>query len=217
MKLVKQMVKFLSLVLILQLLLNCSKDESGTQRPGSKNTVTTSSSGPCGSGQYDDWRTSSYVLPYPVGTTYSVNLSHCGGSYHSVDQPDQFAIDFDMKVGTLITSSRAGDVVFVEESGLDNELKNNLVIIRHSDGSYLQYMHLKYQGALVTVGQAIAQGDEIGLSGNTGLAGYPHLHFVATKKGSFRYPYESFPTTFQNTEANDYSLLAGIRYTAMPY
>ena len=207
----------MGLLFLIGTIQNCSKDERSTVRPGSKNTVAASTSGPCGTGQYDDWQTSAYVLPYPVGSAYMVNLSHCSGSYHSAGQPDQFAIDFDMSIGTLVTASRAGDVVYVEESGLDGAMKNNLVIIRHADGSFAQYMHFKHQGALVTVGQFVEQGAEIGLSGNTGLAGYPHLHFVATKKGSFDYPYESFPTTFKNTVANEFSLISGNLYTAMPY
>jgi len=205
------------MVLVISLGSSCEKEERDTRRPGSKNTVDTSSSGPCGSAQYEDWQVSRYVLPYPVGKTFTVNLSHCSGSYHSENLPDQFAIDFAMKIGTLVTASRAGQVVLVKESGLDGQLDNNLVVIRHSDGSYAQYMHFKHEGALVTVGQFINQGDELGLSGNTGLAGYPHLHFVATRKGSFEFPYISFPTTFKNTVANERSLLPDTPYTALPY
>ena len=146
-----------------------------------------------------------------------MNLGHCGGSYHSAGQPDQYAIDFNMTIGTTITASREGQVVYVEESGQDGGFPYNLVIISHSDGTFAQYMHLTKDGAAVAIGQRVAQGDVIGYSGNTGLAGYPHLHFVATKKGSFRYPYESFPTTFKNTLPNERSLLSGVQYPAYAY
>lgn len=211
-------VQILALFALLLLLSQCTTDEPrDTKRPGSKNTVDTSSSGSCGDAQYDNWETSRYVLPYPVGTQYSVNLSHCGGSYHSEGQPDQYAIDFVMPIGTEVTASRDGQVVFVEESGENGSFPNNVVIVQHSDGSYTQYMHLTKDGAEVTVGEFVSQGDPIGLSGNTGLAGYPHLHFVATKKGSFKYPYDSFPTTFKNTLANERSLLPQTVYPAQPY
>jgi len=171
----------------------------------------------CDGAYYDDWETSEYVLPYPVGETYSVSLSHCSGSYHSAGRPDQFAIDFNMNIGTAITASRAGRVVHVEESGYDGEFPNNLVVIQHADGTYMQYMHLTKNGAEVRIGENISKGQRIGLSGSTGLAGFPHLHLVATKGSSWQYPYTSFPTTFSNTSENTLSLEQGESYTALNY
>ena len=171
----------------------------------------------CNNAFYEDWETSAYVLPYPVGESYTVNLSHCGGSYHSGGLPDQYAIDFGMNVGTIITASRSGRVVFVEESGFDGSFPNNLVVVQHDDGTFAQYMHLTYEGARVNVGKNIDQGDVIGRSGHTGLAGYPHLHFVVTKPGSWKFPYVSFPTTFSNTDSNPRSLEEGKMYRAQSY
>lgn len=171
----------------------------------------------CSDTNYEAWEISEYVLPYPIGESYNVNLSHCGGSYHSAGQPDQFAIDFNMSIGSTITASRAGRVVHVEESGFDGGFPNNLVIVQHTDGTFAQYMHLTHEGANVEVGNTVKKGDVIGLSGNTGLAGYPHLHFVATTSGSWQYPYISFPTTFSNTTENPKSLEQGKNYKALPY
>ena len=173
--------------------------------------------GACGDETYEEWETSEYVLPYPVGKSYSINLSHCGGSYHSAGAPDKYAIDFAMNIGTTITASRSGKVVFVEQSGFDGSHPNNLVIVQHSDGTFAQYMHLTNEGARVKVGETVEKGKTIGLSGSTGLAGYPHLHFVATKGGSYKYPYESFPTTFSNTDENPRSLEEGKTYKALAY
>lgn len=169
----------------------------------------------CVGADYSDWETSPYVLPYPVGKTYSVNLAHCSGTNHASGEPDQFALDFDMGFGAEVAAARDGVVIFVEESGQDGEFPNNLVVIRHEDTSHTQYMHLTYEGALVSVGDTVVQGQVIGLTGATGLAGYPHLHFVAT--GGWRYPYVSYPVTFRNTEANIYSLEPGKNYTALPF
>ena len=170
----------------------------------------------CPDTTYDDWQTSDYVLPYAVGESYVVVLSHCSGSYHSEGRPDQYAIDFEMPIGTSVTASRAGSVVFVEESGEDGGFPNNVVAIRHEDQTVAEYMHLTKNGAMVRVGDEVAQGQEIGLSGNTGLAGYAHLHFVVTERG-FSYPYISIPTTFKNTAPNERSLASYTRYTALPY
>ena len=102
-------------------------------------------------------------------------------------------------------------------SGRDGGFPNNKIVIKHDDGTFAQYMHLTQNGALVEIGEEISQGDLIGSSGNTGLAGFPHLHFVLTKPGSYKYPYKSMPTTFLNTLANERSLAAGIEYPAYEY
>lgn len=171
----------------------------------------------CPDANYGDWQTSEYVLPYPVGTTYKSNLTNCAGFFHGEASSDRFAIDFEMFTGSLITATRAGKVVFIEESGIDGAFPNNLVVVEHDDGTFAQYMHLTREGALVTYGDVVKQGDSIGLSGSTGLAGYPHLHFVVTKAGSYEHPYESVPVTFSNTYPNERSLLAYTEYPACAY
>jgi hypothetical protein len=170
----------------------------------------------CPDATYPAWETSPYVLPYPVGESYRVNLSHCSGSYHSWGLPDAFAIDFAMDVGTHVTASRAGTVVYVEESGIDYDFPNNLVIVDHGDGTFAAYMHLTENGALVDVDEVVESGDTLGLSGVTGLAGYPHLHFVVIEE-DWSWPYFSAPTTFSNTAANPRSLRPGQVYAAEPW
>ncbi len=168
----------------------------------------------CVDADYPDWRTSPYLLPYPVGETYQVRLSNCSSSYHAKDRPDEFAFDFAMDVGTLITASRAGVVVHVEERGKGGE-RNNLVVVDHQDGTLAEYMHLKQDGALVEVDDFVEPGDPIGLSGATGLAGYPHLHFIVVR-GSWKWPYKGVPVTFRNTAPNPYGLASNTKYTALP-
>lgn len=170
----------------------------------------------CPGAAYPSWATSPYVLPYPVDARYQVDLSNCSGSFHGVGKPDEFAIDFAMTIGTGITASRAGIVVYVEESGVDGGFPNNLVIVDHGDGTFAQYMHLTENGAWVSVGDAVARGDPVGLSGATGLAGYPHLHFVVSGS-DWEWPYVSVPVTFSNTAANPRSLQSGLIYTALSY
>ena len=170
----------------------------------------------CPGARYPNWELSPYVLPYPVGKTYRVDLSTCSGSYHSAGLPDAYAIDFAMPIGTLITAARAGTVVFIEERGFDGNHPNNLVVVDHGDGTFAEYMHLTHEGALVDVGDEVEQGDEIGLSGSTGLAGYPHLHFVVAED-AWAWPYESIPVTFKNTTSNSRSLVSGKKYKAKSY
>ncbi|WP_273566376.1 M23 family metallopeptidase [Maribacter halichondriae] len=201
---------------------SCTKSDRDTRRPGSKNTVESlaESGGTdirCNNVRYEDWKTSEYVLPYAVGETYRTNLTNCTSSYHAPGMPDQFAIDFAMPIGTEITAARPGQVFHIEESGIDGGFPNNLAIIAHSDGTFAAYMHLTENGALAEVGSFILQGDIIGLSGNTGLAGYPHLHFVVIKEKPLEFPYTSVPVTFKNTLDNERSLLPYTDYPAYPY
>ncbi len=169
----------------------------------------------CPHANYPDWETSPYVLPFPVNETYEVRLSNCSSSYHAEGRNDELAFDFVMDEGTLVTASRAGKVIFVEESGVGRE-RNNLVVIDHGDETFGLYMHLQLDGALVEVGDTVEQGDSIGLSGVTGLAGYPHLHLIVVSE-SWDWPYQGVPITFSNTSPNPFSLASDTFYTALPY
>ncbi len=170
----------------------------------------------CSNVIFPDWSTSDYVLPYPIGKSYRTGLSACTSSYHAPGQPDQFAIDFDMAINSQITSSTSGQVVYVEESGNDYGYPNNSIVIKYGS-VFVQYLHLTNNGALVEVGDNIGKGQLIGYSGATGLAGYPHLHFVVTSSNGWEYPYDSVPVTFKNTTANPNSLVSGETYTAESY
>jgi len=170
----------------------------------------------CADAVYGPYEDSAYVLPYPVGDSYQVNLNHCSSSYHSEGRPDQFAVDFAMEIGSEVTASRDGTVVYVEEAGVDGGFPNNLVIVRHDDDTYAQYMHLTNEGAAVETGDPVEKGDLIGYSGATGLAGYAHLHFVVTEE-NYEYPYISIPYNFSNTEENPNGPSSGEIYLAQPY
>jgi len=154
-----------------------------------------------------------YALPFPEGTAYVMNLGNCSTSFHGPSSPDRYAYDFAMDIGTPVTASRAGEVVHVVESGMDGSSPNNLVVVRHDDDTYAQYMHLTHNGADVEVGDTVRPGDAIGRSGNTGLAGTPHLHVIVTI-GGWPYPYTPTPVSFSNASPRHLVLRQGVRYTA---
>lgn len=169
----------------------------------------------CDNAQYPMYFESPYVLPYPVGLAYQVDLNQCSSSYHAPGGPDQFAVDFAMPIGSDVTASAEGEVVFVEESGGDFGFPNNKVIVE-SRGVFIQYMHLTQNGSLVEVGDTVLKGQVIAKSGATGLAGYPHLHFVITT-GGYEYPYNSVPHNFSNTRENVRGPEMAQMYMAEPY
>jgi murein DD-endopeptidase MepM/ murein hydrolase activator NlpD len=127
-----------------------------------------------------------------------------------------------MSIGTPITASRAGTVLQVEESHIDGEIaavgKDNYLVILHDDGTNALYGHLMHDGAAVSVGNVVAQGQVVAFSGNTGnTAGIPHLHVSVQScdpvaMGTGNCP--SRPLTFSNTEANPNGLVTGHLYLA---
>ena len=115
-----------------------------------------------------------YVLPYPVGKTYT-----CSQGFNSTPShigTFSYAVDFDMSIGTLVTVARSGRVVYVFESYSDDDQMaghENVVIIMHEDSTYARYVHLTRNGGLVQVNQTVVLGDTVGLSGNSGSSGGP--------------------------------------------
>lgn len=133
-----------------------------------------------------------YRLPYRLGTEHRVGQSYNGSFSHTGSVA--YSIDFDMPEGTGIYSARSGVVVAVQElfkEGGETEYfkdKANYITVVHNDGTFSEYSHLRYDGAIVTEGQRIRTGQLIGYSGSTGYATGPHLHFnvkKAVKGGEF--------------------------------
>lgn len=86
-------------------------------------------------------------------------------------------IDIGAPLGTPIKAAKAGTVVFAgQETGY-----GNYTCIDHGGGFSTCYAHQSRE--LVTVGQRVAQGQVIGLVGDTGYTTGPHLHFETRVDG----------------------------------
>lgn len=142
--------------------------------------------------QYPEPAQSAYLLPWPEGVIYlciqgnRAVVSHRGR--------EEFAYDFVMPVGSDVCAARAGVVsrVVQEHDGNGRGWPNNLVLVDHGDGTTGRYLHLKRNGALVKVGDTVAQGQVIAHSGNVGNSMLPHLHFDVTRTDTR----ETLPITF---------------------
>ena len=86
-------------------------------------------------------------------------------------------IDYGCPEGTEILASADGVVKFAT---MDQFGFGNSIILYHADGKGTVYAH--WQRILVTLNPTVKQGDVIGLSGHTGNATGPHLHFEARSK-----------------------------------
>jgi murein DD-endopeptidase MepM/ murein hydrolase activator NlpD len=172
---------------------------------------------------YPDWQTSPYVLPYEVGTSHEVVQGNCTSpnvnefNSHQESGPWACAYDFLMPVGTPVVAARGGTVIYLWE-GFANDQGNNSVIVEHEDGTIAGYGHLDRNGVLVVIGQTIAQGDRIALSGTSGTD-TPHLHFQVTpcSTGPDTGACKTLPVTFRNTTPNPTGLLRGESYEAFAY
>lgn len=163
---------------------------------------------------YLDPAESPYVLPFPAGEKYETGLTNCSSSYHRAGEPDQYAFDFDMPVGTEFTAVRSGTVYrVVEDQPSNGGGAGNYVVIDHGDGTYALYYHSPQDGIDVTEGEAVDQGEVLGISGRSGLAGYPHLHFIVVD-GEPTYPYHGLAITFRNALPADVVLKSYAEYEA---
>ncbi|MEU5509003.1 M23 family metallopeptidase [Streptomyces fungicidicus] len=114
-------------------------------------------------------RLNTFVSPIPgsyVSTSYQAGSSLWSSGSHT-------GVDFHAASGTPVQSVGIGTVV---EAGWGGSYGNQ-VVIKMNDGTYTQYGHLSSIG--VSVGQQVAAGQQIGLSGATGNVTGAHLHFEA--------------------------------------
>ncbi len=90
--------------------------------------------------------------------------------------------------GSPVIAALDGIVVATVDGVDDNEpvgrislkaptLLGNYIIIRHGDGLYSLYAHLKKDSLRVAEGDTVKAGDAIAEAGNTGMSTAPHLHF----------------------------------------
>jgi murein DD-endopeptidase MepM/ murein hydrolase activator NlpD len=136
-----------------------SKSSSSSSSASSSSDTTTTKS--------SDVSSSGYTKPVgnaAIGTPYHASGSNWSSGYHT-------GVDFLVGSGTDVHAVAAGTVV---SAGWDGAYGND-VIIKHADGKYTLYGHLTQ--ALVSAGQTVGEGQQIGISGATGNVTGPHLHF----------------------------------------
>ncbi len=94
-----------------------------------------------------------------------------------VDQQDHLGFDLAATAHAPVPAANSGVVVLAQYFGI----YGNAVVIDHGYGLMSLYGHLSSIG--VKVGQKVAQGDILGATGETGLAGGDHLHFAVLLQG----------------------------------
>ncbi|MBS4065416.1 MAG: M23 family metallopeptidase [Chitinophagaceae bacterium] len=156
-----------------------------------------------------------YLLPFPPGASYYVLQGNCGK--HSHFGNEQYAYDFRMPSGSVITAIRSGRVVHLREQFHDGSNTNdslNFLIILHDDSTVSRYLHLTHNGVIPEKGDYVQAGDTIGYSGNTGKSTEPHLHIDITGYCT-KAPCQTLPFSFIN--CTERVPLQGRTYTALQH
>ncbi|MFI6337955.1 M23 family metallopeptidase [Streptomyces sp. NPDC050535] len=104
--------------------------------------------------------------------TLSASFAQAGNMWSSTHSGQDFAV----ATGTKVFAAHGGTVVKAGGNGAgDGPAYGNAIVIKHGNGTYSQYAHLSK--IKVKVGQVVATGQTIALSGSTGNSSGPHLHF----------------------------------------
>ncbi len=88
-------------------------------------------------------------------------------------------IDISASTGDKVIAAASGEVVISEYS----YSAGNYIMINHGSGLFTIYMHLSKR--LVSVGDEVNQGQQIGKAGSTGYSTGTHLHFGVRKNGDY--------------------------------
>jgi len=116
-------------------------------------------------------------IPLRVTSRYGYRVHPVTGRYRMHE-----GIDFRAAIGTRVYAAQAGRVIYAGRKGGYGKV----VGIQHEGDFTTWYGHLSQ--IKVSVGEHVAQGKVIGLSGNTGLSTGPHLHFEIRYKGRSENP-----------------------------
>ena len=120
------------------------------------------------------WPCSSRYITSPLGARYTgipgASTNHAGIDIGRVGYTTQAVA---AKAGTVIISAY-------------NKYRGNYVVVSHGSGNTTTYQHLSSRS--VSVGDYVAQGQVVGITGTTGVSRGPHLHFEITENGKIVNP-----------------------------
>ncbi len=147
-----------------------------------------------------DWDHYWLYRPVPEGSTVWTDKAYPYGSTRGGELRAHHGVEFNVPAGTSVLATGSGTIVTagtddVETIGAERDFYGQVVVIRHDVGLgdrpiFTLYGHLSE--ILVEVGDEVDAQDVIALSGASGVADGPHLHFEvrlgANDYGSTRNP-----------------------------
>jgi hypothetical protein len=119
----------------------------------------------------------------------------CSGYAYNGHQGHDSAIRSfrEQAIGVPVYAALDGRVVDAHDGEPDMSVElvakpANFVVLDHGDGYYGLYWHFKRGSVAVKIGQTVAAGTQIGLTGSSGYSSGPHLHFESRKDGKWFEP-----------------------------
>lgn len=149
-------------------------------------------------------------------------------NYHAAYENQRFALDIVQRVngnthsgngsqnedyycfGKRLNAPGSGKIVNVVNDLEDNVPgqfnrdfpAGNNVVIDHENGEFSILAHFKEESIIVSVGDIVVKGQELGKAGNSGNSSEPHLHYHL-QTAADQFEGEGLPAQFQNYYAND--------------
>jgi murein DD-endopeptidase MepM/ murein hydrolase activator NlpD len=108
--------------------------------------------------------------------------------FNGVKKSQHTGLDFRVTTGTPIVATNSGTVILARPLYFEG----NCVMIDHGQGLLTMYLHLSE--FKVKEGDAVKKGQLLGLSGGTGRATAPHLHFAVRWRGEYLKRFHSWCT-----------------------
>ncbi|MBZ5492867.1 MAG: M23 family metallopeptidase [Acidobacteriia bacterium] len=102
--------------------------------------------------------------------------------FNGVKKSQHTGLDFRVTTGTPIVATNSGTVILARPLYFEG----NCVMIDHGQGLLTMYLHLSEFKA--KEGETVKKGQVLGLSGGTGRATAPHLHFAVRWRGEYLDP-----------------------------
>ncbi len=146
---------------------------------------------------------------------------HCYDGHDGSDYPLDGGFSAMDAGSTPIVAALAGTVIAVDDGNYDrchmdlsigdvscdgHPMRGNYVKLDHGEGVESWYWHMKSGSVAVTVGEAVACGQVLGLVGSSGYSSTPHLHFEVQVNGEVVDPYagpHSQPETWWEQQHSD--------------
>ena len=102
--------------------------------------------------------------------------------FNGVKKSQHTGLDFRVSTGTPIHATNHGTVILARPLYFEG----NCVMVDHGQGLLTMYLHLSE--FKVKEGDQVQAGQVLGLSGGTGRATAPHLHFAVRWRGEYLDP-----------------------------
>lgn len=154
-----------------------------------------------------------YRLPFPPQEQWVITQPPNGGYSHW--GRTQHAYDLAPRQGGCVVAMRGG-IAITRDLGYGQtprlRIFGNYITIRHEDGEYSHYGHLRSGTFKVRDGERVEQGQALALVGNSGYSFGTHLHVQVSKSQAIGSP--SIPFRFEDVPAAQQTRYRGVVVSA---